>query len=278
MLHRSGLLALGTLSLSLFVTSVSADDLKVGGTGAAAALMERMGEAFSSAHPNDKVEVVAGLGSSGGISALAAGVLQVAVSGRPLRDEERAKNLDSVPFLDTPFALVTSHPKPQVLSKSQVVAIHDGSLRQWSDGKEIKPILRPKSDAAAAFMAASFEGMPAAVDKLRQRPDVPVAATDQDNVEAAQKTANSFAGMTLVQFTTEGPRLRLITLDGVEPSVDAMQTGRYALKMRLHLATSTELSPVVRRFLQFLRSPEGVRIVSENGGVLVSTSTAAAQR
>jgi len=240
--------------------------------------MERIGEAFSAAHPNDKVEVLPGLGSSGGISALAAGVLHVAVSGRPLKDEERAKNLDSAPFLDTPFALATSHPKPQMLSKSQVVAIYDGSLRQWPDGKEIKPILRPKSDAAAAFMAASFAGMPAAVEKLRQGPDVPVAATDQDNVEAAQKTANSFAGMTLVQFTAERPRLRLIALDGIEPSIAAMETGSYALKMRLHLATNAQPSPTVQRFLQFLRSPEGARIVRENGGVLVSTSTAAAQR
>ena len=69
-----------------------------------------------------------------------------------------------------------------------------------------------------------------------------------------------------------------MTLDGVEPSVAAMETGSYALKMRLYLATNAQPSPTVQRFLQFLRSPEGARIVRENGGVLVSTSTAAAQR
>ena len=112
------------------------------------------------------------------------------------------------------------------------------------------------------------------MDKLRQRPDVPVAATDQDNVEGAQKTPNSFAGMTLLQFTTEAPRLRPITLDGVEASVETMQKGVYTLKMRLQIVTKAEPTPATRRFLAFLRSPEAGKIIRESGGVAVSTTTA----
>ena len=274
---RKGMVVLGTALLFGSASGASADEMRVGGTGAAHGLMERLGAAFSASHPGDTIEVVPGLGSTGGISALADGVLQIAVSGRTLKDAEKAKGLEAAPLVDTPFVFVSNHAKAQSLTKADVVAIYDGALSKWPDGKEIRPILRPKSDAAAAFVVASFDGMQAAMDKLRQRPDVPIAATDQDNLEAAQRTPNSFAGMTLLQFTTERPRLRAIALDGVEPALEPMEKGAYPLKMRLHVVTKAEPPAVAQRFLAFLRSPEAAKIVRENGAVLVSTRTAAAQ-
>lgn len=274
---RCGILAIGTVLLLSSAGHAFAEEMKVGGTGAAHGLMERLGEAFGASHPGDQVAVVPGLGSSGGIAALAEGVLQVAVSGRDLKPEEKAKGLESAPFVETLFLFVTSHPKRQRLTRADVVAIYEGTLSKWPDGKEIRPILRPRSDAAAAFVVASFEGMPSAMEKTRQRADVPIAATDQDNLDAAEKTPNSFAGMTLLQFTTETPRLRAIALDGVEASVEAMESGAYPLKMRLRIVTRAEPSPLARRFLDFLRSPDADRIIRESGAVTVFPKAAGTQ-
>ena len=47
--------------------------------------------------------------------------------------------------------------------------------------------------------------------------------------------------------------------------------------MRLHVVTKAEPPAVAQRFLAFLRSPEAAKIIRENGAVLVSTRTAAAQ-
>ena len=60
-----------------------ADGLKIGGTGAAQGIMILLSDAFKKASTRaDTVEVVAGLGSSGGIAAVTEGALQFAVSGR----------------------------------------------------------------------------------------------------------------------------------------------------------------------------------------------------
>ena len=265
------------LLLSAGIGSVHADEMRVGGTGAAQGVLSRLSEAFSTTRPGDKVEVVPGLGSSGGIMAVAEEALQLSISGRELKAEEKAKGLEGAPFFDTPFLFVTSHPQPQKLTKAEVVALYDGVLAKWPDGKQIKPILRPKSDSVTPFLISNFDGMQRAMDKMRQRPDVPVAATDQDNIEVAEKVANSFAGATLVQFLTERPRLRTITLDGIEASVEAMEKGSYILKMRMYAVMKSPPSPIAQRFAKFLRSAQAEKLIRESGGVLLSAQTAFAQ-
>lgn len=220
---------------------------------------------------------MSGLGSSGGIAAVSEGALTLAVSSRPLRQNEKAKGLDGIPFIDTPFMFVTSNVANLTISNADVVAIHDGTLRKWPNNKGIKPILRPRSDTASALLIESFSGMQAAMDKLRQRPEVPVAATDQDNLQAAEEITASFTAMTLLQFLTERPRLHAIMLDGVQPSVENMQAGKYTLRTNMQLITSAQPSAVARRFIAFTRTPQAQQLIRENGGVPISAQSAAVQ-
>lgn len=277
MMPRKTLCAAAMFLLSTCTGAALADEMRVGGTGAAHGLLLLLSEAFQAAHPGNNIEVVPGLGSSGGISAVAEGALQFSISSRLLKAEESAKALESAPFFDTPFLFVTSHPKQQKLMKAEVVAIYGGALAKWPDGKDIRPILRPKSDSATPFLIANFEGMQTAMDKLRQRRDVPIAATDQDNIEAAERIANSLAGATLAQIMTERPRLRTIMLNGTEASVEAMENGSYALKMRMYAVMRSKASPIAQRFASFLRSAEAEKLIRQSGGVLASARTAAAQ-
>ncbi|MGB8397558.1 substrate-binding domain-containing protein [Bradyrhizobium sp.] len=254
-----------------------ADEVRFGGTGAAQGIMLILGKAFSAVHPGDALEVVSGLGSSGGIAAVAEGALMLSVSGRPLKQEEKAKGLDSFPFIDTPFLFVTSNTQNLNLTTADVVAIYNGTITKWPDNRQIKPILRPKSDTASAFLIANIPGMQSAMDKIRQRTDVPIAATDQDNLQAAEAIEASFAGMTLTQFIADRPRLRAIMLDGVQPSVDNMLDGKYSLKTTLHLVMRAQPSAATQRFIAFVRTPQAQKLIRENGGVLVSTRTEALQ-
>jgi phosphate transport system substrate-binding protein len=265
-----------TLILSCTGT-VQADDMKVGGTGAAHGLLLRLSEAFHTASPGDWIEVVAGLDSSGALAATAEGTIGLAIVSRDLKDDETAKGLVAQPLLHTPFVFVTSHPDPQMLTKWAVVAIYDGTLTRWPDGKEIRPILRPKSDSTSSFLIDNFEDMQDAMDMLRQRMDVPVAVTDQDNIDAAVTVANSFAGATLLQIMTERPSLQPIALNGVHASVTGMELGAYRLKMRFDAVITSTPSPVVQRFAAFLHSPTAEKIIRESGGAPLSARTAYAQ-
>lgn len=250
-----------------------AGELKVGGTGVATGILLRLNDAFSKSSPGDKLNVISGLGSSGGIQAVAEGAIQFSFSSRDLKAEEKAKGLMIVPSFDSPFIFVTSHPQPPMLTKADVVAIHDGALKTWPDGKPIKPILRNKTESVTSFLNENFEGMPKAMERSRQRSDLPVAATDQDNFDIAEKIEGSFSAGTLVQFLTEKPRLRKITLGGIDASIETMENGSYPLRMRTYIVMKSDRTPIEARFLDFLQSAKAETILRESGAAPVARET-----
>ncbi|MBL8588027.1 MAG: substrate-binding domain-containing protein [Methylobacteriaceae bacterium] len=265
MLMRALIIAVGVFAAS----GAAAGKVTIGGTGAAAAMFETLAARYAAAAPDDGVEVVRGLGSGGGIAAAAEGALQIALSSRPLKPDERARGVVDAPFLDTPFVFVTSHPKAQSLARADIAAIYEGRKRTWADGAEIKPILRPRSDSMTPWMAQNLPGVGPAMEKLRARPEVPVAATDHDNIQMAEAVPNSLAPATLMQILAERPRLRLVAIDGVEPSLAAMQGGAWRDAFRVWIVTAQAPDAATRRFLDWLRTPEAVEILRENGAAPV---------
>ena len=81
-LRRS--LALLAAVFFIFPHPGQAADLTLGGTGADLETMRVLGEAFEKANPGITIEVLPSLGSGGGIKALLAGVIDLALTARPL--------------------------------------------------------------------------------------------------------------------------------------------------------------------------------------------------
>ena len=253
----------GVLSTAISPAAAAAEPLRVGGTGAAFGLLQRLGDAFS-ARSGIKVVNVPSLGSSGAIRALAENKLDVVVSGRPLTSDEIAQGLVAAAVLRTPYFIVSSHGNPIELSSADLAALYAKPAATWPDGAPVRVILRPRSDSDSDLMAALFPGMGDALEAARRRPEVPTAATDQDNLELAERIPNSLTGMTATQFETEGHHhLRPVTLDGVEPSFANYENGRYRYGKNLYLITRSAGGPDVGRFLEFVRSAEGVKLLRD---------------
>ena len=83
--------------------------MRIGGTGMALAAMRQIGDAFTATQPHTTVKVLPSLGTGGGLAAVAAGAIDVAVAARGLNDAERAKGLQCFSYAQTPLAFVT-HP------------------------------------------------------------------------------------------------------------------------------------------------------------------------
>lgn len=118
-------------------------------------------------------------------------------------------------------------------------------------------ILRPKSESDTALLGELFPPLAPAIEAARLRADIPVAATDQDNADLAEQTPGSLIGSTLAQIANEKRRLRMITLDGVEPTFENFDNGSYPYVKTLHFVLRTTTDPLAERFMVFLHSPEG---------------------
>jgi phosphate transport system substrate-binding protein len=258
--------ALTLASQWLAAEAVAAEVLRVGGTGSATATLERIGSDFLNA-TGIKIEVVPSLGSSGGIRAVADGVLDVAVSARPLSHKEAAERLSEVPVARTPFGFVTSNLRPNGLKGDDIAAIYRSEDPRWADGTPIHVILRPRSEADSLFLASYFPGMGAALEAARRRPDLPVAANDQDNAQMAEALAGSLTASSLTQVKMEKRNLRFVAIDGVEPTLENLESGAYPYARTLFLVFPGKRSAAAERFLEFLRSPQGKKLLRETGSL-----------
>ena len=218
---------------------VAAGDLRIGGTGAVTDVLRALAPDFT-AQTGIALVVIPSLGSSGANNAVADGQLGLAVSGRDLRDKEKARGLQVVGVLRTPYGLVTSRPGPDGLASADIVGLYKSARPLWPDGMPMLIVLRPADDSDNEVLAALFPGMAEALAQLRKRRDLSVAATDQDNADMAERMAGSLVGATLTQIRAEKRNLRFVALDGVMPSLEAYLDGSYPHGKLLYLVASRD--------------------------------------
>jgi len=263
---RVGFLAAALLGAG---SAMSADTIRVGGVGAAAGMLPHLFAAFDRTE-DIKLEVIPSLGTSGGLRALSEGVLDMAVSGRALKPEELAQGLTPSVAVRTPFMLVTSHPRPNGFKSSEIAGIFKAAKATWADGSPIRIILRPKSDSDTAVLGGMFPDMVAAIEQARQRPDLSLAATDQDNADLAERVPGSLTGSTLTQVKMERRNLRFIPIDGFEPSLENLERRTYPFVKTLYFVLPAKKNPIAERFLDFLRSPAGQTALAATENILVA--------
>jgi phosphate transport system substrate-binding protein len=248
--------------LLLAVSGASAETLRLAGTGTATEMLRQVGAQFT-ADTGIEIVVIPSLGSSGAIRALADGLIDIAVPARSLNAEETTGGLRQVMVLRTAYVIATSHPHPNGLKSSDIAKIFAAEGPTWSDGTPIRKILRPRSDADTTVLALLFAGMGEAIEAARRHEEVPTAATDQDNIDLAERTPGSLTGTTMTQLKTEHRKLRVVPLDGVEPTFANFESGTYPFAKRMFVLVPRNDSTAVQKFVEFLRSPRGVAALRE---------------
>lgn len=257
--------AIGFVMLSFWAfPAPAADVLRVAGTGGATALLEQVGRPFTQL-TGIGVHVTPNLGSNGGIRAAGDGLVDIAVSSRVLSDAERALGLVTVVTMRTPFAFATSNPRPSAMTGPEIIQAYASDKATWPDGSRIRPILRPRNDTESLTLATLFPGMDAALKQARQRSDLPVAATDQDIADMAERLAGSLISTTYTQMVLERRNLRLITIDGVPPTMAAFESGAYPHTKFFRFINFRLASPAAAQFIAFLQSDEGLLALREAG-------------
>jgi phosphate transport system substrate-binding protein len=249
-------------------SAAPANTLRFGGAGAATGFLPELFAPFERSD-GTKLKLIPSLGSGGGLRALEDGVLDVAVSGRPLTPAELKQGLIQAVSVRTLFVLVTSHPRPNGLNSKDIADIFKAQKAAWADGTPIRIILRPKSDSDTEVLGGMFPGMAAAIEEARRRPDIPVTATDQDNASMAERVPGSLAGSTFTQIKTERRNLRMVAIDGAEPSLENFQRGAYPYGRLLFFVLPARKAPTAERFIGFLRSPEGQATLQATGNLLI---------
>ena len=250
--------------------SAWAATIVVGGTGAALGAMQVLADAYGRDNPGVEIEVLASLGSGGGIRGVSTGALDIGLSSRPLKDKERRLGVSTVAYARSPFVFVTSSTVAEPnLTRNELVTIFGGGRVFWSDGSPVHPVLRPESDGDSKLLIGFIDGMEQAIAKVRAIPGIPVAITDQDAMSEAEKILGSLVTATLTAVLAEGRNLTLVSVDGVAPTTANLVNGAYNMSKSLYLVTGPDMSKAAGDFIRFVRSPAGVEILARTGNIVV---------
>ncbi len=240
--------------------------LRIGGTGTLQGLTRMLADAFRQHQPDMALDQPRSLGSSGGIGAMLGGALDLAASSRDLTPAERRAGANAILIGTTPFVFVTSRPAGgPSLSAADIVAIFTRQSTTWPDGEPIRLVLRPEQDSDTTYLLEHFPALARGLAAVRRQQTIPVALTDQDNLDQAERLVTSFAGTSLVTVLSEGRRLAVLAFNGVEPSVAAIEGGSYRLARPLYFVRGPDVSPTARDFLAFVASADGAEVLRRAG-------------
>lgn len=245
--------------------SAVAETIRISGTGAAIETMRILGKAFRKTNPGIRIYTLPGMGSSGSVRAVLAGRLDIGLSARTLSGGERAQGIVDTRYARTPFVFgVNGTVKLTGLTLDSVAGIYAGK-RDWEKGKRIRLVLRPPEDSDFPVMKRMSPAMSAAVDAAYRRKGMIVATTDHDAADAIETVPGAFGGTTLSLVLSEKRAIRILSLDGITPSVRTMADRSYPYSKTFFMVTKNNPSASVRRFIDFVRSPAGAAILSRYG-------------
>jgi phosphate transport system substrate-binding protein len=240
-----------------------AQTLRIGGTGAVNAVLGQLAPAFK-ADTGLTLDVIAGLGTSGAINAVADGKLDLAVAGRDSRETEKTRGLRMAANFRTPIGLATSRAGPDDVKSREIAYLYRIARPVWPDGTPVLITLRPADESDNIVLAALFPGLGDALQQLRKRRDLSIAPTDQDNADVAERVKGSLISATLTQILAENRNLRFVSIDGVPASLENYLSGSYPYGKSLYVVVPPGPSPQARAFLRFLASPAAQAVLRKN--------------
>jgi phosphate transport system substrate-binding protein len=245
--------------------SAVAETIRISGTGGAKGTIRILGEAFRKTNPGIRIEILPGIGSRGSVRAVLAGRLDIGLSARALSGEERARGVVETGYARTPLVFgVNSALKMTGLTLEDVARIYSGE-RDWENGKRIRLVLSPAEYSDIPVLKGMSPAMGAAVDIALRRKGMIIATSDHDAVDAIETVPGAFGVTTLSLVLSEKRALRILSLDGISPSVRAMADGSYPYSKTFSMVTKSNPPAAVRRFIDFVRSPAGAAILAKNG-------------
>lgn len=235
-------------------------------------LAELAAEEFNLMQGSYRVNVKSG-GSGVGIVDLAEGRADIAMTSRDLKPQERQRyesprtrfaeqviGYDAICLVISPAVYdfgVTA------LTRDQVRRIYSGSIVNWAElggpNMEIFAIgRRPGSGTRDTFNEIIMGSREA------ETPGVAYDSGESSEVKFSTQRSDNAIGYMGYSFVMRGDA-RVISLDGIDPTIENIKNGSYPLARKLYFVTLGQTSPGAGAFIDYILSPEGQQIAIDNG-------------
>jgi len=255
-------LVLAVVWMAYGVTSISAEEINIVGTGAGMSLLDALAKAFSKNNPNIIVNVPKSIGSGGGIKVVGTDQAVIGRVSRGIKDNEKEYQLTYVPFAKLPVVFVT-HKGVGIksLSPQQICSIYDGKVANWKlvggRDSDIRVVRREEGDSSLEVLVKSLPGF----KDVTITPKSKMTLSDQETCEAVQGKEGTIAFGTYDNM--KNVEVITLTIDGKAPSDAAYPYyGTLALIFKEKNKTGN-----IAKFVDFVTSKATHETIKKAGGL-----------
>lgn len=212
-------------------------------------------------YPNISI-TIAGGGSGIGIKQVSSKLIDLANSGRkPTASEIEKGDLKLFRFAIDGIGIVVNPKNPLAnLTTKQLQDVFSGKIKNYKAfGLKDAPInLYTRDNSSATRKVFHKEAL--------KKSDISTSARVISS-NSAMKTAikNDINGIGIMSLGLVDKNAKLLSLDGVYPSLENVKNNSYTVSRGLYLLSSGEPKPLAKAFIDYMRSEEGSQIVSEFG-------------
>lgn len=239
--------------------------LTVAGSTSVQPFSEVLAEKFMAVNKGVQVNVQGG-GSSVGIEAAISGAAGIGSTSRAVTTEEKAKGL-----VDTTIALdgiaVVVHPSNpiSVLKTADVMNIYLGNIKNW------KEIGGPDAPITVVTREDGSGTRDAFTSLVMNKKDIIKTAIVQNSTGAVRTTvAGDKNAIGYVSLSSVDQSVKALQIDGVAAIEANVTNGTYKLQRPFIYVTKGEPTGLAKAFIDFVLSPEGQKLIVEEGAVSVN--------
>jgi len=235
--------------------------LKISGGTAHIPVMKDAAQKIMTTNPDIQISIAGG-GSGVGIKQVGEGLVDIGNSGRkPTAEEIDRYGLKVHQWaVDGVAPVVNPKNKVSKLTKAQMRDIFAGKIDNWRQlGGENRKINLYTRDEASGTREVFWE-------KGLDKGNVTAAAhVVVSNGAMKSAVAQDPYGIGYVSVGHIDRTVAPVALDGVLPTIETVRNGSYKVARGLYSNTKGEPTSLAKKFLDFLSTPEGSRIIEEHG-------------
>ena len=227
--------------------------------------------AYQQVSADPQIEIGQGLGTGARLRALADGKIQVALASHGIKAEDLAKdNLRAIEIAKGAivFAVNTSVPLTEV-TEAQLCDLYSGRAGNWKElngpDAAVVVLTRPPTEVDPEVVRAKI----GCFKDLKEVASAQVMARGGDMAKGLADTRHAIGMTSMTVVEQSGGKLRALALNGIAPTADNVKTGRYFLTRDFLFVVKAPPAPAVARFLEFVLSPDGDRVILANGAIPV---------
>lgn len=248
-------------------SSAYAEQLLIPGSGACEVILQELAQVFNAENPGAEVIILPSVGSTRGIKFVLAGEYDLGRVARPLTDTELDYGLLQLKFARDVLVFAVG-PKTGIdnLSSQQLTDVYAGRVTNWKDvgghDSPVRLLTRNPDDSSYKLIAQKFD----AFRSLDISSSAKVMYHDYEMVNALNKYSSAIGWVTSSTLKSIDPSVKPIAINNIAPSLQNVIDGSYSMVVEFgFIYKKGKLEGLARRFVEFVTSKQGSRILTNAG-------------